>query len=87
MKIFDGVMFYTVTEVAQMCGVTTQSVKGWMKASEKKAEAGKGRLIPAPHVEPNGYKYWSAEDAQKIVSYSKLSHKERYGNMSTKRGS
>ena len=88
MKIFDGVMFYTVTEVAQMCKVTTQSLKGWMKASEKKAEAGEERLIPPPRIEPNGYKYWSAEDAQKIVEYASLSHKERYGNLrTTKEGS
>lgn len=59
----------------------TQTIKLWNKASEQREEAGEGRLIPAPHTEPNGYKYWSAEDTQKIIEYAGQSHKERYGNM------
>ena len=47
----------------------------------KGKKPGEGRLIPAPHTEPNGYKYWSAEDTQKIIEYAGQSHKERYGNM------
>ena len=84
MKIFNGCLFYTVTEVAAMCGVSTQSLKNWMKSSEKKAEAGGERLIPPPYVAENGYKYWSAEDTEKIKAYAGLTHKERYGNMSKK---
>lgn len=84
MKIINNVIHYTVTETAQLCGKSTQTLKMWMKASDKKEEAGEERLIPKPHVEPNGYKYWSAEDAQRIVEYAQLTHKERYGNMSTK---
>lgn len=58
------------TEVSQLCGVSTQTIKLWNKASEQREEAGEGRLIPAPHTEPNGYKYWSAEDTQKIIEYA-----------------
>lgn len=85
MKVFNGVIHYTVTEVAQLCNVSTQSVKLWNKASDKNEENGGERLIPPPHVEPNGYKYWSEADTKKIIEYAGKSHKERYGNMSTKR--
>jgi len=84
MKVFNGVIYYTVTEVSQLCGKSTQSVKNWMKFSEKQAAAGEERLIPPPYVAENGYKYWSAEDTQKIVEYANQTHKERYGNMSKK---
>ena len=76
MKVINGIIHYTATEVSQLCGVSTQN-----KASEQREEAGEDRLIPAPHAEPNGYKYWSAEDTQKIIEYAGQSHKERYGNM------
>jgi len=62
MKVINGIIHYTATEVSQLCGVSTQTIKLWNKASEQREEAGEGRLIPAPHTEPNGYKYWSAED-------------------------
>ena len=81
MKVINGIIHYTPTEVSQLCGISTQTIKLWNKASEQREEAGEGRLIPAPHTEPNGYKYWSAEDTQKIVEYAGQSHKERYGNM------
>lgn len=81
MKVIDGVIHYTATEVSQLCNVSTQSIKLWSKASDKKEQAGESRLIPAPYVAPNGYKYWSAEDTQKIVEYAGKSHKERYGNL------
>lgn len=81
MKVINGIIHYTATEVSQLCGISTQTIKLWNKASEQREEAGEGRLIPAPHTEPNGYKYWSAEDTQKIIEYAGQSHKERYGNM------
>lgn len=81
MKVINGIIHYTPTEVSQLCGISTQTIKLWNKASDKREEAGDERLIPAPHIEPNGYKYWSAEDTQKIVEYAGQSHKERYGNM------
>lgn len=85
MKVFDGVMYYTVTEVSQLCGKTPQMIKIWKKKSDEIEEAGGERLIPAPFVAPNGYNYWSAEDTQKIIEYAQKSHKERYGNLKVKR--
>lgn len=84
MKVFNGVIYYTVTEVAQLCGKSTQSVKLWLKASDKREAEGGERLIPQPYIAENGYKYWSATDTQRIVEYAGKTHKERYGNMSSK---
>lgn len=86
MKVIGGVIHYTATEVAQLCGKSPQMIKIWSKKSDELEEAGKERIIPKAHREPNGYKYWSAEDTQKIIEYSALSHKERYGNLKVERG-
>lgn len=85
MKVFNGIIYYTVTEVAQLCEKSTQIIKIWNKKSDEIEKAGGERLIPPPYIAPNGYKYWSAEDAQKIVEYSNISHKDRYGNLKVKR--
>ena len=86
MKVIDGVIYYTLTEVAQLCGKSAQTVKLWNKKSDELEAAGKERLIPRPHIEPNSYRYWSNDDAQKIVQYATQTHKERYGNMVIKGG-
>jgi hypothetical protein len=86
MKVINGVIHYTPTEVAQLCNKSTQIIKKWCKISDEYESMGEDRLIPAPHIEPNGYKYWSEEDTKKIVEYSSMTHKERYGNMAKKRG-
>lgn len=46
MKVINGIIHYTATEVSQLCGVSTQTIKLWNKASEQREEAGEGRLIP-----------------------------------------
>lgn len=68
MKVINGIIHYTATEVSQLCGVSTQTIKLWNKASEQREEAGEGRLIPAPHTEPNGYKYWSGDNVVVVIS-------------------
>lgn len=84
MKVIHGVIHYTATEVSQLCGVSTQTVKLWSKASDKREESGEERLIPAPYVAENGYKFWSETDTHKIMEYAGQSHKDRYGNMKRK---
>lgn len=84
MKVINGVIHYTATEVSQLCGVSTQTVKLWSKASDKREETGEERLIPAPYVAENGYKFWSEIDTHKIMEYAGQSHKDRYGNMKRK---
>lgn len=85
MKVFNGVIHYTVTEVAQLCDKSTQMIKIWNKKSDEIEQAGGERLIPSPYIAPNGYKYWSDTDTQKIIEYAHKSHKERYGNLKVKR--
>lgn len=82
MKVFNGVIYYTVTEVAQLCEKSTQIIKIWNKKSDEIEKAGGERLIPPPYIADNGYKYWSAEDTQKIVEYAGQSRKEKYGKLS-----
>ena len=67
MKVFNGIIYYTVTEVAQLCEKSTQIIKIWNKKSDEIEKAGGERLIPPPDRAPHGYKYWSAEDDQKSV--------------------
>lgn len=86
MKVINGVIHYTATEISQLCGKSTQMIKIWSKTSDELEAAGKERLIPAPHIEPNGYHYWSADDAMKIVAYAGTPRKERYGNLKVNRG-
>lgn len=85
MKVFNGVIYYTATEVSQLCGKSTQIIKIWNKVSDEREAAGDERLIPAPHIEPNGYKYWSAEDTAKIKEYAEISRKDRYGKLKVKK--
>lgn len=45
MKVINGVIHYTATEVSQLCGVSTQTVKLWSKASDKREEAGDRKSV------------------------------------------
>lgn len=85
MKVINGIIHYTATEVAQLCGKSAQTVNLWNKKSKELEEAGQERIIPPPHIEENGYKYWSAENTQKIIEYASQSRKDLYGNMKIKK--
>lgn len=74
MKIIDKIKYYTRKEVADQCGVSTQTIRLWEEAG----------VIPAPKRMENGWRFWDEETTNLIIEYSSKSRKERYGNVAGK---
>lgn len=62
-----GKRVYSRKEVADLVGVSTQTIRLWEDA----------KVIPPSVRDNNDYRYWSEEDVEKIRSYSQLPAKER----------
>ncbi|GKH50294.1 hypothetical protein CE91St46_14050 [Eubacteriales bacterium] len=62
-----GKRVFSRKEVADICGVSTQTIRLWEKAE----------LIPLSVRDENNYSYWDEEALEKIKEYSQLSIKER----------
>lgn len=41
MKVINGIIHYTATEVSQLCGVSTQTIKLWSKQVNKEKKPGR----------------------------------------------
>lgn len=63
-----GKRVYSRKEVANLCGVSTQTIRIW-------EDAGK---IPSSVRDENDYRYWSEEDLDHIKEYSGKSVRERH---------
>ena len=59
---------YTRNEVANECGVSTQTIKLWEEAG----------VIPEATRDDNGYRYWREADLTKVKEYAKIPRKNRY---------
>ena len=62
-----GKRVYSRKEVADLVGVSTQTIRLWEDA----------KVIPPSVRDDNDYRYWSEEDLEKIRAYSQLPAKER----------
>lgn len=62
-----GKRVFSRKEVADMCGVSTQTIRLWEKA----------KVIPLSVRDENDYSYWDEDALKKIKEYSQLSIKER----------
>lgn len=62
-----GKRVYSRKEVADICGVSTQTICLWEKAE----------VIPSSTRDENGYRYWYEEEIELIKKYSQLPIKER----------
>lgn len=58
---------YTRKEVADLVGVSTQTIRLWEDAG----------LIPPSVRDDNGYRYWKDEELEKIKAYAELPAKDR----------
>lgn len=58
---------YTRKEVANIVGVSTQTIRLWEDAG----------VIPSSVRDENGYRYWKDKELEQIKAYSLLSVKER----------
>ena len=63
-----GKRVYSRTEVAKICGVSTQTISLW----EKKKQ------IPETSRDENGYRYWTEEEVEILKEYASKSVKERH---------
>jgi len=76
MRIINGKMYFIRSEVAEMVGRTSQTIHLWDKWSDELEARGEERLIPAPiriggaEDEKFKYRYWSAEDVEKIKEFA-----------------
>ncbi len=62
-----GKRVYSRKEVANIVGVSTQTIRLWEEAG----------AIPAPSRDENGYRYWVEDDIEKIKEYAGLPRKEK----------
>ncbi len=76
MKVINKIKHYTRKEVADLCEVTTQTIRFWEDAG----------VIPSPIRLKNNWRYWSEKDVELIIEYSNKSRKERYGKVSKNQG-
>ena len=58
---------YTRKEVANLVGVSTQTIRLWEDAG----------VIPPSVRDENGYRYWKDEGLEKIKAYADLPAKDR----------
>ena len=58
---------YTRKEVADLVGVSTQTIRLWEDAE----------VIPPSVRDDNGYRYWKDEELEKIKAYAELPAKDR----------
>lgn len=58
---------YTRTEVANLVGVSAQTIRLWEDAG----------VIPSAVRDENGYRYWKDAELEKIKAYADLPAKER----------
>ncbi|MBE6561204.1 MAG: MerR family DNA-binding transcriptional regulator [Ruminococcaceae bacterium] len=58
---------YTRKEVADLVGVSTQTIRLWEDAG----------VIPPSVRDDNGYRYWKDEELEKIKAYAELPAKDR----------
>ena len=69
MRIINGIRYYTKKEVAELVGVTAQTIQLYHKWSEEREQAGLSRFIPAPMRLENGYKMWTERDVATIKQF------------------
>jgi len=69
MKLINGVRYYTKKEVAELVGVSPQTIQLYHKWSEQREKQGLERFIPKPYRLVNGYKLWSERDVEKIKAF------------------
>lgn len=69
MVILDGVRYYTKKEVAEILGVSPQTIQLYFKWSKEREEKGEARFIPAPKRLENGYKVWNDEQIEQIREF------------------
>lgn len=62
-----GKRVYTRKEVADICGVSNQTIRLWEKA----------KVIPLSVRDENDYSYWDDEALEKIKEYAQLPIKDR----------
>lgn len=62
-----GKRVYTRKEVADICGVSNQTIRLWEKAE----------VIPMSVRDENDYSYWDDEALEKIKEYAQLPIKDR----------
>lgn len=79
MKIINGTVVYSKSEVAQIVGRSPQTINLWDKWSTELADSGKPRLIPAPIRMDNNYRFWTQEAVEKIKVYAQ---NIKYGDLS-----
>ena len=58
---------YTRKEVADIVGVSTQTIRLWEDAG----------VIPSSVRDENGYRYWKGEELEEIKIYANLPMKDR----------
>lgn len=58
---------YTRKEVADLVGVSTQTIRLWEDAG----------VTPPSVRDDNGYRYWKDEELEKIKAYAELPAKDR----------
>nr|WP_314462741.1 MerR family DNA-binding transcriptional regulator [uncultured Clostridium sp.] len=62
-----GKRVYSRKEVANIVGVSTQTIRLWEEAGS----------IPAPSRDENDYRYWVEDDIERIKEYAGLPRKEK----------
>lgn len=62
-----GKRVFSRKEVANLCGVTTQTIRMWEDAG----------AIPSSTRDENDYRYWYADDVATIIDYAGKPLKER----------
>jgi predicted site-specific integrase-resolvase len=64
-----GERVYSRTEVARICGVSTQSLRLWEDAG----------VIPQATRDENGYRYWTEAEVEQIEKYAEIPYSVKRG--------
>lgn len=70
MREINGELLYSVGDIAKMTNRSNQTINLWYKYSTLLRKSGRKALIPECR-RINGIKYWTVNDADKILEFSK----------------
>lgn len=71
MKKIDNIMYYTTGDISQEIKQSQQTIWLWDKYSKELEAVNKPRLIPAPALMSGRIRYYTKEQVDEIIEFSK----------------